>query len=151
MYQDLLNEIALKRSKYSGSMQPPCPTQEIARLRDDVRRKLSTELPNGYAQFLATTNGFDWNGLVIYASATSLIVGHQDRHIPGFVETNLMNREEDEWYHDLLVFGNSGLDRYVFRISTKEYQILDITSLDLTEKHDSFDSLISEALRIHLE
>lgn len=149
-YEKLLQEIAEKKCKYSESMQPGCQNQQIAKLQKNTLENLSAELPNEYIDFLCITDGLDWNGLLIYASETSPIIGYKDRSIPGFLETNLLNRDEDESCKDLLFFGCSGIDAYVLKVSTEEYQILDRVSLDITETFPSFDALIFEALKSHL-
>lgn len=150
MYQDLLRDIAEKRARYSQSMQPPCPEEQIDRLQRRVHEELSTPLPSEYIEFLRITNGLDWNGLLIYASETSPIVGYSDRFVPGFLETNLRTREECEPCSDFLFFGDASIDAYAYKIPEREYQILDRSSLNLTDTFPSFDALISEALRTHL-
>ena len=149
-YEEFLKEIAKEKCKYSESMQPSSTIKQIARLRKNTLEKLSEELPDEYIDFLYITNGLDWNGLLIYASDTFPIVGYKDRFIPGFVETNLFNREEDKSCKDLLFFGCSGIDAYVLKLTTRKYQILDRVSLDITETFLSFDELIFEAIKSHL-
>lgn len=150
MYESLLRELAKKRAKYSQSMQPPCEEGKIEQLEREALAKLSTALPDEYIEFLKITNGLDWNGLLIYACETTPISGYTDRFIPGFLETNLRTRKECEPCRDFLFFGDSGIDAYAYKISSSEYQILDRSSMELTETFSSFDDLISEALRIHL-
>jgi hypothetical protein len=90
-----------------------------------------------------------WNGLQIFASETMPIVGCADVKILGFVDLNLIYRENEDCL-DLLFFGESGIDSYVYCISAKQYQILDRVSLSLTETFDSFEMLIYEAFQCHL-
>lgn len=150
MYQNLLQEIARKRAKYSQSMQPPCAAEKLDRLRRQVLEELSTPLPGEYIEFLKITDGLDWNGLLIYACETVPVAGYSDRFVPGFLETNLRTREECEPCSDYLFFGDASIDAYAYKISEREYQILDRSSLELTDTFPSFDALISEALRAHL-
>src|SRR5918994_7425026 len=102
MYKDLLREIARKRAKYSQSMQPPCADEKLDQLKGRALDELSAAPPDEYIGFLKTTNGLDWNGLLIYACETSPISGYSDRFVPGFLETNLRTREECEPCRDFL-------------------------------------------------
>jgi hypothetical protein len=114
-----------------------------------VENQLNCTLPDGYIEFLSITNGLKWNGLQIFASETMPIVGCADVKILGFVDLNLIYRENEDCL-DLLFFGESGIDSYVYCISAKQYQILDRVSLSLTETFDSFEMLIYEAFQCHL-
>lgn len=146
MYQRLLQEIAQKRQKYGESMQAPASQDQISALRERAQRELQSTLPEPYLSLLTRNNGLDWNGTFILASEETSIAGFPDRFIRGFVDWNLLRRDLSE-FNDLLVFGESGIDLYVYQISTSEYQIRDSSSLDVIEVFTSFDELIAEALR----
>ena len=103
-------------------------------------------MPEAYAGFLRLTDGMNWNGLYVYPSETSPLKGHPQHRLRGFVETNLGYREDD-WFADLLVFGDDSLDIYAHRISTGEYQIYDKVPGNLVETVPSFDALMSASLR----
>jgi hypothetical protein len=148
-YHQLLEIVAQEQQEFQQSMQPPCNPQKLIQLKEQVENQLNCTLPDGYIEFLSITNGYDWNGLRIFASETMPIVGCADVKILGFVDLNLIYRENEDCL-DLLFFGESGIDSYVYCISTKQYQILDRVSLSLTETFDSFEMLIYEAFQCHL-
>jgi hypothetical protein len=148
-YHQFLEIIAQEQQEFQQSMQPPCNPQKLIQLKEQVENQLNCTLPDGYIEFLSITNGLEWNGLQIFASETMPIVGYTDGKIPGFVDMNLLYRENEDCL-DLLFFGESGIDSYVYCISTKQYQILDRVSLSLTETFDSFEMLIYEAFQCHL-
>jgi hypothetical protein len=148
-YHQFLEIIAQEQQEFQQSMQPPCNPQKLIQLKEQVENQLNCTLPDGYIEFLSITNGLEWNGLQIFASETMPIVGYTDGKIPGFVDMNLLYRENEDCL-DLLFFGESGIDSYVYCISAKQYQILDRVSLSLTETFDSFEMLIYEAFQCHL-
>ena len=148
-YHQFLEIVAQEQQEFQQSMQPPCNPQKLIQLKEQVENQLNCTLPDGYIEFLSITNGLNWNGLQIFASETMPIVGYTDGKIPGFVDMNLLYRENEDCL-DLLFFGESGIDSYVYCISTKQYQILDRVSLSLTETFDSFEMLIYEAFQCHL-
>lgn len=148
-YHQFLERIAQEQQGFQQSMQPPCNPQKLIQLKEQVENQLNCTLPDGYIEFLSITNGLNWNGLQIFASETMPIVGYTDGKIPGFVDMNLLYRENEDCL-DLLFFGESGIDSYVYCISAKQYQILDRVSLSLTETFDSFEMLIYEAFQCHL-
>lgn len=149
MYQELLSEVEAAQAKYGGRMQPPCSGEQLARLRESVRRGLQAELPEAYAALLRRTDGLNWNGLFIYASEETAIVGAPDASIPGFAEMNVLYRD-DEWFDDLLVFGEGNMDLYVRRISTGEYQVIDRVPGNVIETLPSFERLLAAAIEAHL-
>jgi hypothetical protein len=148
-YHQFLEIVAQEKQEFQQSMQPPCNPQKLIQLKEQVENQLNCTLPDGYIEFLSITNGLKWNGLQIFASETMPIVGCADVKILGFVDLNLIYRENEDCL-DLLFFGESGIDSYVYCISTKQYQILDRVSLSLTETFDSFEMLIYEAFQCHL-
>ena len=148
-YDQILEKIAQEQQEFQRSMQPPCSPKKLIKLKEKVEKQLNCTLPDGYIKFLSITNGLMWNGLQIFASETMPIVGCADVKILGFVDLNLIYRENEDCL-DLLFFGESGIDSYVYCISAKQYQILDRVSLSLTETFDSFEMLIYEAFQCNL-
>ena len=148
-YHQFLEIVAQEQQEFQQSMQPPCNPQKLIQIKEQVENQLNCTLPDGYIEFLSITNGLNWNGLQIFASETMPIVGCADVKILGFVDMNLLYRENEDCL-DLLFFGESGIDSYVYCISAKQYQILDRVSLSLTETFDSFEMLIYEAFQCHL-
>ena len=118
----------------------------MEKLRRRVREELGAELPEGYADFLRSTDGMNWNGLYVHPSETSEIADHPGHVLTGFVETNLGLRDDDR-FEDLLVFAEDSLDFYARRVSTGEFQVFERVPLDLVETFPSFDALMGAALR----
>ncbi len=144
-YQHFLNQISAKHKEYGESLQPACSARELADLQLRARKELGIDIPPGYAEFLRQNDGFDWNGLVIFASKTVPIVGYTDRFIEGFVDWNLGFRSA-EWKNEFVVFGDSGLDLYLYEPAKEKYSARDRVSLDEAESYSSFEEMISEAL-----
>ena len=145
MYRDLLRRVEDRARSYGDALQAPCDERRLEKLRGRVGEELGTVLPEDYADFLRLTDGMNWNGLYLYPSETFPIAGHPEYELRGLVEPNLDYREDD-WFADLLVFGDDGLDLYARRISTGEYQIYDRVPNNLIETVPSFDALASAAL-----
>lgn len=149
MYEQLLTAVGAEQSKYGEQSQPPCAEGRVERLRRRAREELGAELPEEYADFLRAQDGLNHNGLFIYASETSPVVGAGDAVIEGIVDANLGWRD-DEHFNDYLVFGEGNMDLYVRHLPTGEYQIIDRTPGNLIETHPSFDQLLAAALKAHL-
>jgi hypothetical protein len=148
-YQQLLKQISAKSKEDGESLQPPCSAKDLTDLQAQARKELGVELPSGYTEFLRQHDGLDWNGLVIFASKTVPIVGYKDRFIEGFIDWNLEFRDDD-WKNQYVVFGDSGMDLYVFEPKRKKYSARDCVSLDQNESYKSFEEMITAALRQHL-
>ena len=149
MYQRLLAEVRAAQIKYGEQSQPTCTGGRIAQLRRRVREELGAELPDDYAAFLRTQNGLNHNGLFIYASETTPIVGLSNAIIEGIIEAN-QGWRADESLADYLVFGEGNMDVYVRHLPTGDYRVLSRTPVAHIETHPSFDHLIAAALKAHL-
>jgi hypothetical protein len=145
MYQDILQEHIDDKTSYGEKPQPPCDAERLARLRERAARELNTELPEGYTKFLGITNGLDSNGLVIYASETGPIEGHDDMSIEGIVEAN-QGYWENPASRRFLFVGESGTSFYVLDRQDGAYRILDRQSQSMMEDLPSFEALLSRAL-----
>jgi hypothetical protein len=149
IYQHFLDQISAKRKEYASSLQPACSAQDLADLQTRARKELNVEIPRSYTQFLRQLDGLNWNGLFIYASKTVPIVGYKDRFIDGFIDANLDFRGGG-WENELILFGDSNLDLYVYDPSKKKYSARDRVSLDEAESYASFEQMLTEAFRKHL-
>jgi hypothetical protein len=148
-YVSLLRQIEAKMHSYGMALQPPCPSDAIRKLNAASLKQLSHRIPDGYANLLALMNGLDWNGLVIYASHRTSIVGHSDRLIEGFIDGNLAYRDFEPM-KEYLVFGDDGTSLYVYHTSEALYQIILSVGLSVMESFESFESMIATALEEHL-
>ena|SRR5882724_6467960 len=144
MYQELLEEIAKELEGRGEDLQPPCSADSLKQLGDMAQAVLSCSIPEEYTEFLSMTNGLDWNGLVIYASATTPIVGLDDALIQGFVEANFLWRDYKP-NENYLIFGESGLSKYVYNTARSEYQVIDRSSMGIVESVESFTVLLKRA------
>src|SRR5262245_22781847 len=124
MYRTILDEIGEQMSEAGRQLQPPCPARSLEYLAGMVRAVFACPLPASYAEFLGGTDGLEWNGLMIYASATTPVSGSEQASIQGFVEANLLWRDYQP-NEDFLIFGESGLSKYVYNLARSEYQIMD--------------------------
>jgi hypothetical protein len=145
MYRELLDRVAREQERSGAGPQGPCPGRQLARLMRRVRRELGVALPIGYADLLAQVNGVDWNGVVIYASDTTPIVGRPARSIAGIVEVNLALRD-DRRFEDLLVVGSDGMDIFAYRDSTDAYEVYDEVPHELIADALTFDALMTRVL-----
>jgi hypothetical protein len=149
MYQQLLDEVRAEQARYGGHVQLPCPEERLAVLRRRVREDLGAELPEEYVAFLREQNGLNFNGLFIYASETTSIVGTRDASIQGIVDANLGWRDVESM-RVYLVFGDGNMDLYARHLPTGEYHVLDRVPGNLIETHPSFELLMAAAFKSHL-
>jgi hypothetical protein len=145
---DLLSEVHALQRKYGRAIEPPASTEQIAVLRDTVRAELGVDLPDGYAKFLAVSNGLDWNGTLFYATERrAKAPGHP--FLDGVVPANLDVRDNGPSLR-LLVLGESGMEIYVHDLVSSAFRIVDRVSLDTYESYESFDELFAAAIKKRL-
>jgi hypothetical protein len=145
MYKNLLNKIHEQKISFGElAWQPKGEDSLLLEFSQQVIKKLKTEIPKAFLDFLRITNGLNWNGLFIYSA------GESEDFEYDFIEMNLNYRDVD-YFQDLLVFGEGNSEIYTYEISTKEYQIRDRVPADnIIEKCRSFDAMIEKALETHL-
>ncbi len=145
MYQAMMEQVKERKKRRGGSLQPPARREEIKDVVNRARSELEIEIPDDYLAFLREQNGFNWNGLVMYATKPSLIAGYDDRILKGLVETNLARRAVEELKQYLIV-GDTGDEEYSFSPKTKQYVLLDSVSLDELSSFSSFEEMMSSAI-----
>ncbi len=148
-YSEILQEIATIASKYGQSLQQPCSETQLDQLQAESIRNLGENPPPAYLAFLRQHNGLDWNGLSVYATERTPVMGSPDAIIGGFVEENLNRRAVPTWSR-YLVFADTGDDCYCMRLLDRKYCLLDAVALEQIEEYASFDQMLAEALRKRL-
>lgn len=145
-----LEEIHGEQAKYEESRQPPATGDDLAKLVKRAREELGAAPPEQYLEFLRAENGMNHNGLFIYGAATLPIASAPEHELGGFVETNLLWRENAE-LKSYLVFGEGNMDLYGLHLETGEFRVINRTPVDnVEERHGSFDALLASAIRAHL-
>ena len=143
-YQKILKQAQEEVARFEGIWQPPCSTADIEELKEKVRVELHAELPEGYTDFLKTTDGYNWNSVFIYASKKT------ENFEYDFIEMNALRRDLD-WINDFLIFGSNDMDEFVYQISTGQFQTRDRVPFDLVRTFASFDEMIAHVLQENLQ
>jgi hypothetical protein len=146
---ELLARVRALREEYGSSLQPPATKAEIDGLIGSAKKSLSYDLPTEYIDFLRVANGLMWNGFQVYAATIVEIVGKKNRHIGGFVETNLQLWEIQE-NRPFIAFGETGNAEYAFDKRSSQFVELDHPSLDVIGTHPSFNALLCHILELSL-
>jgi hypothetical protein len=149
-WQELLSEALETRQGLGFQPQPACPESEIEALSDKYRRVLGMELPQEYKELLRRVNGFDWNGMVIYASRRGRLQGYTDRMIEGLIEANLALRGDEDGMKKYLALGDDGETLYaVHKSSKKKFHVIDIPDSSVVDKYADCGALFAAALQDH--
>ncbi|MGM0805624.1 MAG: YrhA family protein [Bacillota bacterium] len=144
-WKDLLLEIKKIEEKYESLFRNPACDSEIMKMKNNVEQNLiSVALPSSYIKFLQTTNGLDFNGLVIYGVDQVFLEKKKAIDIQGFIETNNLWHEND-WQKQYIFYGDSNTAWYGYDQVENKYVELDKPSGTLIQTFDSFDSMLSSA------
>jgi SMI1 / KNR4 family (SUKH-1) len=142
---ELLEVIQAEQRNCGELVCPPASPENLQTLIDQVRLVLGAELPQGYLDFLKRSDGLDYDGLVIYDSASSPEQRTQN-FWKGFVSTNLAWHDSPA-NRELLIFGDSDMDLYVQHIRTGSFRRIDKMAHDRFEIFSSFEAMLEAALR----
>jgi hypothetical protein len=145
---ELLEMIHAEQRNCGESVRPPARPEDIRTLTDQARLLLGAKLPQGYLDFLASSDGLDYDGLVIYDSVSSPEQRTQG-FWQGFVSANLSWRDNPA-NRELLIFGDSDMDLYVQHINSGTFRRIDKIAHDRVEVFPSFEAMLEAALRTRM-
>jgi hypothetical protein len=137
--EDLLQRIDAEKRQYNQKIWPPATDEAIERLRAYVSRTLQAELPEDYAAFLRRNDGLDFNGYVIYGATEK-----KEPFLEGFVEANERLADPPPRF---VFYGDTGNTLYAQERASGRWVALDVPSLDVVDKFDSFDTMLEHILR----
>ena len=150
IYQGLIARIAAEsKADYNSEIQPPATEEALQRLFQRTRAELGADLPASYLNFLRLTDGLIWDGLFIYSSEKTPVVGEPNEFMHPFVDTNLIWRSHEP-HKKFLFFGDGDISLYVYNLEKDCYEILDRPSETVIQTFSSFDEMLTEALRHRL-
>jgi hypothetical protein len=137
------------KSTYKKAINPPATDGQI----NDFKEKFSTayglNAPNGYLIFLKHADGLSFNGYRIYGTSNKTSNGEQQ----GFFEIN------ESWHNtlpdidineDYILFADSGLDKFIMRISNRSFYSVDRVSDEVVETFASAEAMIEYILNLML-
>ncbi|WP_350300007.1 YrhA family protein [Peribacillus frigoritolerans] len=149
-WKDLLIEVEKIEGKYDGVLRNPVSNSEIIKMKQTIQQKLGNIIiPESYIEFLKNVNGLDFNGFVIYGVDETLLDNEVDEEVQGFIETNELWYEND-WQKQYLFLGDSDTAWFCYDLNERVYVELDKPSGTLIHLFDSFDSMLSDALKASL-
>ncbi|MBJ8030328.1 YrhA family protein [Bacillus cereus group sp. N21] len=149
MWKNLILEIEEIEKSFNCKMNTPATDTEVQRLRERVKENFNIDLPIEYEEFLKTVNGLDFDGLVIYGVDPSLLEPEREEPICGLIDTNKI-WYENEFQKEYLFFGDSDIAWFCKNLSDGTYVELDKPSGTVMEIYNDFNTMLEEALKIHL-
>lgn len=148
MWKKALIEVEKQIREHDLEMQPPASESELKAVVNDAKRILGVDLPDDYLQFLRLANGLNWNGVFMYGSKSSQIVG-TTYTLQGIVEANEIWRDY-EGHKKYIFFGDSDMSLYGQELITREYKELDRSSNSLIQTYKDFDEMLTDVLKLSL-
>ncbi len=86
MWKEKLAEIAQEKSLYEEKVNFGASEDEIRLLCGEMEKELHQELPDGYAGFLETVNGLEFNGFILYGIDPFLLSSEPQQQISGLID-----------------------------------------------------------------
>lgn len=141
MLDGLLDQVVAE----GWSLNPPATAEGIAAVERWFQSQVGIDLPDGYGSLLKRTDGLDFNGAVIYASADST----EQVFIPGIAESNARLNEDLETSQRYV--GETGSDLYAVEAGGTRWSIVDRVSRDVDETFASSEEMLAAVLRKYLD
>lgn len=139
--EQMIEAVACQKAKWYTRprlMQPPCPQEEIERLRKEVPARLGTPVPERYLDLLRITNGMSTEGPIVYGS-------------PGIIEENEGMRLDRPNYVRLIFFAYSSLYVHALDIPTGKFVFFPHIGGMPDEVYDTFDQMMISTLWLGLK
>ena len=150
-FQELMQQVTAEvYTRYNRHLQPPATEAFLARLRQRTHDELSAELPEGYQDFLKRTDGLYFDSLVIYASDRNPVSDKPGAFMQSFIENNLEWRSYEK-RKNYLYFADEDISLYAYNLIEKRYEIQDRSSGGVVSTPNTFEEMIMEALKWHLQ
>lgn len=145
--QDLLLAVLDQLAHYEVSTQPPLSEAAREAFRSRVAYTLSYGLPQVYLDILTITDGLDWNGTVLYASATRMRE-NDEFDIQGMLEANVQLRLAYTPDKDFIYFAESGMDAYRHNLLADKFEISDrVVGDSVFETFDTAEELFQQLFK----
>ena len=140
---EAIQDILDKTAKSEALIARPADDTEIEKCDRDLREMGLLPLPEGYARFLKSANGYAWNGFEFFGTDRCK-EDSSDYVLKNIVEFNEYIRERMGCSDDVLVLGRFDEDIYIYDYSESRYKAIDrLTSMDADEFEDFEDLLTS--------
>lgn len=144
---DYVRQVNARNAEYGDNPQPIASPTQLAALVSHCRDLFHYELPTGYLNLLAITDGIDFNGYKLYASKTRRIEEY-DANMEGFMEANdLWEDYEENSDHHLLMFAEAGDDLFLFDRRDQKYKVTDKVGGDAYQTFDTFEELTEQLFK----
>lgn len=145
MWKENLKKIIDEKKIYDEEVNAGASQDEIARLIEEVNKKLNVELPKEYLDIISKINGIEFNGFILYGVDEYLLEHQTNQSIYGLVESNEIwyENEEQKIY---LFLGESDISWYVYEIKNKCFMELDNPSGMECNKFNSFYEMFNQIL-----
>lgn len=143
--RQLLADVRKEMLPFGYDFEAPSSTESLARLQKQFIDRFGWKLPSDYVDFLATFDGFEWNGFRLYGSERHPIVGAPHAQLDGVYEVNVECLPFESFANKLMI-GSDSLNVFVYDFSESEYLALSKVSHDVGGRFNTIWDLLREKL-----
>lgn len=148
-YEELMADLMQEKSFLGSPSISGLPACAVPTFRDELREGLGVGLPEEYLTFLLRANGFNFNGVFLYA-----MDGTQDL-LPELMRENYVLATYDGASPERIVIGHSDFDHFLWNVLEQSWQALDqesgLPSADIQSFNDLITYMLEEALGLDYE
>lgn len=145
MWEENLKKVIDEKKMYDEEVNSGASKEEIARLIEEVNKKLNVEIPKEYLDIISKINGIEFNGFILYGVDEYLLEHQTNQSIYGLVDSNQIWYENEE-QKKYLFLGESNISWYVYEYKNKCFIELDNPSGRESNKFNSFYEMFNKIL-----
>ena len=146
MWKENLKKVIDEKKMYDEEVNLGASKEEIARLIEEVNKKLNVEIPKEYLDIISKINGIEFNGFILYGVDEYLLEHQTNQSIYGLIDSNQIWYENEE-QKKYLFLGESNISWYVYEYKNKCFIELDNPSGREINKFNSFYEMFNKMLR----
>ena len=145
MWKENLKKVIDEKKMYDEEVNLGASKEEIARLIEEVNKKLNVEIPKEYLDIISKINGIEFNGFILYGVDEYLLEHKTNQSIYGLIDSNQIWYENEE-QKKYLFLGESNISWYVYEYKNKCFIELDNPSGRESNKFNSFYEMFNKIL-----
>ncbi|MDY5912271.1 MAG: YrhA family protein [Inconstantimicrobium porci] len=145
MWKENLKKVIDEKKMYDEEVNLGASKEEIARLIEEVNKKLNVEIPKEYLDIISKINGIEFNGFILYGVDEYLLEHQTNQSIYGLIDSNQIWYENEE-QKKYLFLGESNISWYVYEYKNKCFIELDNPSGRESNKFNSFYEMFNKIL-----
>ncbi len=147
MIESKLRQIDAELKSFGIAGLQKAPSEGIAKLKSEAKRRFGVELCSQYLAILEIANGLQWNGFVLYGVDSAFLGDSAGQNHNGLIEKNeLWDEALGDVQKSYIFYGDSSISLFACELKSGRFVELDKPSGDEVEEFETFNAMLDKFL-----